>query len=63
MLMYTSGISPPMDMTALTADDRFEIDELYTRYSLAEEAGDVDGVLALFTEDCFVEHPQAASSY
>ena len=31
--------------------------ELYTRYSLTEEAGDVDGVLALFAEDCSVEHP------
>lgn len=55
--MYTPSISPSMDMTALTADDRLEIHELYTRYSLTEEAGDVDGVLALFAEDCSVEHP------
>jgi hypothetical protein len=46
-----------MILNALTADDRLEIHELYTRYSLAEEAGDVDGVLALFTEDCSVESP------
>jgi len=46
-----------MDLTALTADDRLEIHELYTRYSLAEEAADVDGVLAFFTEDGSVETP------
>jgi len=46
-----------MDLTAPTAEDRLEIHEIYTRYSLAEEAGDVDGVLALFTEDCIVKNP------
>src|SRR5437773_10594164 len=45
-----------MPLTPLTADDRLSIQELYTRYSVAEEAADVDHVLTLFTEDCSIEN-------
>jgi ketosteroid isomerase-like protein len=42
----------------LTPTDRLDLLDLYARYSDAEEAGDVDAVLALFVEDGVLESPR-----
>ena len=44
-------------MTTTSTEDRLGISDLFTRYSLALDDGDVDGVVACFTEDASVESP------
>ena len=38
-------------------DDRVEIEELIARYAWALDTGDLDGYVACFVEDGWVEHP------
>lgn len=44
-------------MAATSTEDRLGIADLFTRYALALDDGDVDGVVACFTEDATVESP------
>lgn len=44
-------------MTATSTEDRLGISDLFTRYSLALDDGDVEGVVACFTEDATVDSP------
>lgn len=40
----------------LSVEDRLDIQELFARYAWALNTGDVDGVLACFTEDGYLDH-------
>lgn len=44
-------------MPALSAQDRFMIDDLFIRYTCALDAGDVEAVVGCFAEDGSLESP------
>lgn len=44
-------------MAKPSAEDRFEIADLFNSYAAALDAGDVDGVVACFTEDGWLDSP------
>jgi hypothetical protein len=46
-----------MNTAKLSVEDRLDIEELFARYCWALNTGDIDGVLACFTADGFLEHP------
>jgi len=41
-------------MAALTADDRFAIQDLIARYAWALDTGDIEALVACFTPDCLL---------
>jgi hypothetical protein len=43
--------------TAFTAAEQAEIHQLFARYAWTLDTGDVDGVLATFTEEAVIEDP------
>jgi hypothetical protein len=46
----------PEQQVKLPVEDRLDIQELFARYCWALNTGDVDGVLACFTEDGCLDH-------
>jgi 3-phenylpropionate/cinnamic acid dioxygenase small subunit len=42
-------------MAAPSTEDRFAIEDLFIRYTMAMDDGDVEGVVACFVEDCVLE--------
>lgn len=55
-------MSDVVNTTALTTADRIEIQELLSRYSVAEDTGDADGAADLFVEDGTTVNPHGGAT-